>query len=113
MWETPFDPSMFDKDVLIFCPDEELAPVLMELLSTYGVMWDMSERLVNNGRNFWDDKKEKTCYRISNKHMGYSHKDYYEREGRYRNYIKCTFYGEPESTFEPANDSELLAFLGL
>lgn len=113
MWETPFDPSMLNKDVIIFCPEKELVKELMELLASHGIKWDFSEHLVNYGKNFWSDKNGKTCYRIFNRRMGYSSRVYYEVTEQFRDYIKCTFYGEPEPEFEPANDNELLAFLGL
>jgi len=32
MWETPFSPSMLNKDVIIFCPEKELVKELMELV---------------------------------------------------------------------------------
>lgn len=112
MWEKPFEPSMLNDDVIIFCPEEELAPALMELLAAYGVKWDLKGRLVNHGSNFWGHRREKTCYRISNKRMRYSSRAYYEVAEQFQHYIKCTFYGETED-FEPASNSELMAFLGL
>lgn len=40
MWETPFDTSMLDGRVIIFCPSEENAVELMDILGKCGVKWD-------------------------------------------------------------------------
>lgn len=113
MWDTPFDPLMLDGRVLIFCPDSDRAPELMELLGEYGVKWEQTDCLAHHGNSHWDAKKEQTCYRVHFRHMGYSSIDYYERNGQFRDYIKCTFYGAETSDFEVATDSELRSLLGV
>lgn len=113
MWETPFDPSMLDGNVLILCPNKGLVQELMELLEEYGVKWDLSERPLSCGDNFWSARKEKTCYRICNKRMGYSGVDYYNKDVHYCNYTKSTFFGSNAPDIEPASNDELMAFLGI
>lgn len=113
-WGTPFDPSMLVENVLISCPSEDLAPELMKLLDKHGVRWDLNEGSLLEGSNFWEARKEKTCYRISNKRMGYSSKDYYNRSTEYRSYIKSTFYGnEQESDFEVSDEEFETVLLGI
>lgn len=113
VWDTPFDPSMLDENVIILCPREELATELMEILAAYGVKWDMRDRLVSKGQNYWDSNRNQTCYRICNKRMGYSGASYYEQEERFQSYIKCTFYGIDAPDFDVASDDELWALFGI
>lgn len=112
-WGTPFDPSMLDGDVLIFCPSKDLASELMDLLDKHGVKWDLGCSLLKE-RNFWMANKEKTCYRVNNRRMGYSEIDYYDRSIEYRCYIKSTFYGaEQESDFEVSDEEFEEVLLGI
>lgn len=113
MWGTPFDTSMLDGLVIIFCPDEEKASELMELLGEYGVRWEGSNSLASYSHNNWGCYREKTCYRISYKKMGYSGIDYYEQEGRFSDHIRCTFYGAGADSLQDVkiDEEEFLAIL--
>ena len=114
MWDTPFDdPSMLDGLVIIFCPDEENASELMGLLGEYGVRWEGSNNPASYGDNNWGCYREKTCYRISHKRMGYSYIDYYEQRGRFSDHTKCTFYGAGAGSIQDVEigEEEFLAIL--
>lgn len=111
IWETPFDLSMLDGDVLILCPDGDLAPKLMVILGEHGVKWDMSDRFAFEGNSLWDRYKERTCYRVCGKSMGYCSKDYYESNMDYRNYIKSTFYGVESEPGVEISEEEFEAIL--
>lgn len=113
MWETPFNTSMLDGRVLILCPSEEKAVELMDILDECGVRWEATNRLASHGGNNWDARKEQTCYRVCYGQLGYSSIDYYEREGRFRDYTKCTFYGIDTPDFDVASDDELRALFGI
>ena len=110
MWETPFEPAMLGgSDIVIHCPYKSDVQALMELLAEHGVKWCTGENPAKSS-NCWGSNKENTVYYIEDgKTMTYGDKSIATSDS----YIKCTFYGEPEPEFEPANDNELLAFLGL
>ncbi len=114
MWETVFDESMLfsGKDLIVYCPNEYLANELMEVFERNDIRWGGGESAV--GHTSWGVYKEETCYWVEGSELTYGYRNYVsECPDEYSNHIKCTFYGEIESTFEPADDSELLAFLGL
>lgn len=113
MWETPFDTSMLDGRVIILCPSEENAVELMGILGKCGVKWDGSNILASDSDNYWNCRKEQTCYRVCYGQLGYSSIDYYEREGEFHDYTKCTFYGADTPDFEVASDDELTTLLGI
>lgn len=112
MWEIPFDESMLGGDIIIHCPDEFLARELMEILERDGVTWSGGD-LPTNGPN-WREYKGETCYWVESRRLSYGDLECAEDDpdGEYAEYIKCTFYGKDEPTFEPANDSEMRGFLG-
>lgn len=104
MWDTPFDEGMLNAKpgVAIYCPEDSLAEELFQIFRENGLgkRWNAG---ISGGR----------VYCVSDKDLKYGSKNGVEEIYPYSSYIKCTFYGETESTFEPAGDSELLAFLGL
>lgn len=108
MWETPFDPSMLDGSVLILCPDSDLAPELMDLLGAYGVKWDLRRRVASRDEVHLA-ANGMTCYRVCDKSMGYSDKEYYEMSASYKYYTRCTFYGVSTQDFEAATDEEIFS----
>lgn len=111
MWEVPFDESMLDKSLIIHCPDKSLATELMELLEKNGVAWVDGQKPTSSSK--WERHRETTCYWVESKCLLYEDQDWAEKHPNdYANYIKCTFYGKDEPTFEPANDSEMRGFLG-
>lgn len=111
MWETPFDPSMLNgSGVVIHCPYEPDADTLMDILAEHGVKWCDGTTPASAKNSCWNMSKENMVYYIDRrKSMSYGDKSAFSEYG----YTKCTFYGEPEPEFEPADDNELLAFLGL
>lgn len=112
MWETAFDLSMLEHNVIILCQSEQLAEELMVVLGENGVKWRGGEPPTDDSR--WDEHCEGTCYWVESRRLSYGSKDFADEDPdeEYENHIKCTFYGETED-FEPASNGELMAFLGL
>ena len=112
MWEIPFDESMLSENLIIHCAEESLANELMELLEQNGIVW--SEGSAPTSSSNWGHYQRETCYWVESWFLSYGDLDCAEEnpDGEYTNYIKCTFYGKDEQTFEPANDSEMQGFLG-
>lgn len=108
MWETAFDPSMLtDHDVIISCPDADLAEELMNVLAENGVVWDGSRKAPTGRDNKWTCYTKDTCFWVENFIMSYGSKQYAEdaeEEDNFKNYIKCTFYG---IDYDPTPDIEI------
>lgn len=112
MWETPFEESMLCKPLVIHCPDKFLADELMEILDRNGIMWGDGDS--PTAYSMWGHYREETCYWVVSQELTCGSKCYVgEDDDEDDDYIKCTFYSEIESNFEPADNSELLVFLGL
>lgn len=112
MWGTPFDITMLDGDIVVFCPNKELVPELLELFDEHGVKWGSGANTCSKAAYLWNFYKESTCYRVHNKSMGYGDKEFYESERRFRQYIKCTFYGT-DSADSDVGDDEFMTILGI
>ncbi len=90
-WDVPFDESMLDqRKVIIFCPDEELANELFEVLKANGIRWFSGESM---DHTYWRNQGDGTCYRIMETgSLRRGSIDLYEDED-YDDYVRCQFYG--------------------
>ena len=111
MWGVPFEESMLNQNLIIHCPDRNLADELMEILARNGVVWNGNDSVATSNPR-WDNYGKETCYWVERKRLSYGELSYAMDKSEYREHIKCTFYGEDAPTFEPANDTEMRGFLG-
>jgi len=125
MWDTPFDESMLKdpRGVLVLCNCISDAVELEKILNNNGINdfpGTLEERYDMCIKRYQD---EGVCFSILDKRIsedadgrdssvGYCYCSYYERDEFFGSYIKCTFYGKDEPTFESASDSEMCCFLG-
>lgn len=102
-WDTPFEESMLNhRKVIIYCPDEDLARELFDILETHGICWCGNESMRNT---HWDDEGPDTCYRVTSRgdlKRGDTacYSDYV-----YEDHVKCQFYGI-ESADSEISDSD-------
>lgn len=111
MWETPFDESMLstNEKLIIFCPQEDLAEDLMEVLARNGITW-YANKAPEVTR--WGEYGDETCYWVESKILTYGDRQCAE-EPDYTGHIKCTFLGIETQQFDIASDDELRSLLGL
>lgn len=94
--DIPFDESMIRRGVIIHCPEEDTIAELFDTLKSIGVRWAGHETM---DTTYWGQSREDTCYRIRSDKCMYVGDTVCYQNGRYNDYIKCTFYGtesEPE-----------------
>lgn len=48
MWGVPFEESMLNQNLIIHCPDRDLADELMEILARNGVVWNGSDSVATS-----------------------------------------------------------------
>ncbi len=103
MWDTPFDEGMLSAQpgIAIFCQEDYLAEELFEILRQHEL-----------GKNWGAGISGNRVYCVSGNRLQWGSKPAVETTSPYSGFIKCTFYGKDEQTFEPANDSEMQGFLG-
>ena len=91
MWETLFDPAMLDsgKEIAIWCPNEEDAPVLFGLLREAGFSWNGGEQF-STANHKWRSYEKETTYFLWNNNgrrvVTYGDRDCYTNE-----YMSCMF----------------------
>ena len=97
--DTPFEESMLvgGNGVIVHCPDRDLVEDLFEIFCNNGVGWIGLESL---STTYWDNDKNKTCYRITNDRKLRVGNIYIYDQPVYDGYIKCTFYGADTEDYE-------------
>ncbi len=112
VWETPFYEGMLSSgdNIVVNCPTEELERELASVLDAAGFLYPRDVRIPDEID--WNSFQEEFCYYIlaNSKTVRRGSKDPAARPP-YRNHIKCTFFGTED--FEPADESEFRAFLGI
>lgn len=94
-------------NVIIHCPDEDLAGELFDILEDHGIRWYGGDDMKIT---HWGTNEEETCYRVTSDGklmFGYTH--LYE-DGEYNGYVKCQFYGI-ESADDEISDSDFEAII--
>lgn len=115
MWEMAFEESMLrtHENLIIHCPNEELAEVLMEVLERNGVEWSGDEPPTEDAN--WKEYETDTCYWVESKGLTYSDRQYADEDPyeEYTGHIRCTFYGIEGPDFDVANESEILSLFSI
>lgn len=68
MWETAFEESMLDtyRNLIVHCPNEELAESLMEIFERNGIRWCGGEPPTTMN-TYWDENGIDTCYWVESR----------------------------------------------
>lgn len=115
MWETVFEESMLrtHENLIIHCPSEELAEVLMEVLERNGVKWCGEEPPTEDSK--WDEHEADTCYWVESKELSYGDRQYADEDPyeEHAGHIRCTFYGIEGPDFDVASESEILSLFSI
>ena len=107
--ETPFEESMLgNDDIIIHCPNEDLARELFDIFINNGIEWGGSTPLT---RTYWKEYGEDTCYRVEiNRKIRYCSIYFYSGD-EYDDHIRCTFYGGQLNS-DPIDETEWMSILG-
>lgn len=113
LWDIPFGSSMVGQNIAVFCPTQEQAFGLMDVLGKFGIHWaGDSQEVANRSNAKWARHREETCYVIDELGLRYGTQRMVDGMEKFNNYIKCTF--EPQMPeFEVAEDSAFLALIGV
>lgn len=112
MWEKAFDASVLkNPKIIVSCPDKELVEELMDLFAEHDVKWSGIGETPDQYNSKWEDYEEETCYWIENSILTYAYKQYAmeNANNRFRNHIKCTFYGLDSADVPEINEERFLA----
>lgn len=114
MFEESFRLDMLDdpiRQLVIHCPDEDLAKELISLLYEHGIRWYSN----NPNDTYWEDYEQDTCYFVERTdRLLYGNLDYVysELKGELRGYITCVYRGiDSGQDFGPAGEDDIQKFL--